>query len=467
MMGVAKLFKWSRQLWTSLSARLTVWFAVMAFLLLITATMLMYWKVVSHLSSEDEALASMKLMLVEAMLSDAMPARTTVQAVAASDSLPLERPLQVRVLRPDGSLLAETEGMGAELPAALFPASRKPTIITGNSGENYWATSSTVNGKIVQVASEADDEMRLLAPYRGRLWILFGIAFFLAGGVGHLISRHGIRPLKTLVNTMRGIETTTLDQRIDVSRLPIELAALGQTFNDMLERLQLSFTRVANVSDDIAPQLRTPLGIIRGQIEVALGADRTAADYKEILESSLEEVVTLSDLVHRMLFLARAENQALDMSQRAVDVGGELIAVRELYEPVAGEAGVSLDAASPASPLTVTGDPLLIRRALGNLVSNAIRHTPKGGSVTMTAERNGGEVRVSVIDTGCGIADTHLGHMFERFYRADRSSAGAGGNSGLGLAIVKAIATLHGGTVSIASTVGTGTRVTVSLPAAR
>ncbi len=462
MTALASVVRMLCQFRSSLAMRLTVWFAVMAFVLLFAATLLMYWRVAAHLTSEDEMVVSTKLMLVEALLSDALPPPTTVQMLANSGESYLDRDTFVRVLRPDGSILAQTDGMDSELPAATIPSWRKPTVIHGLSGRPYWVAASKVNDNTVQVATEADDEGRLLAPYRGRMWGLFGLAFAVAGAIGYRIALHGIRPVRTLVETMRGIESSTLDKRIDVSRLPMELAALGETFNAMLERLQRSFDRVSQFSDDIAHQLRTPLGIVRGQIEVALRAERSSADYRDILESSLEEIVTLSDLVHRMLFLARAENQAMALTREAVDMGREVLAVHDLYEPVASEAGVIFDVVIPDPPPMAVIDRLLTLRAVGNLVSNAIRYTPPGGRVTIAVGSDKEGARITVADTGCGIAPDHLPHMFDRFYRVER--AGTGGRSGLGLAIVKAIAELHGGGVGITSAVGVGTQVTIRFP---
>jgi len=445
----------------SLAARLTIWFAVMAFVLLFGAAVLMYWKVAEHLTGEDEMLAGMKLLLVEALLSDALPPPNAVQMLANSDESSLDSTTFVRVLLPDGGIQAQTNGMDAELPAAGIPASRRPTVVRGVSGRAYWVATSNMNGKTIQVATEADDEVRLLAPYHGRMWILFGVAFIISGGVGYRIALHGIRPVRNLVETMRGIESSTLGQRIDMSKLPVELIALGETFNAMLERLQQSFDRVSQFSDDIAHQLRTPLGIIRGQIKVSLRAERSGADYRDTLESSLEEIVTLSDLVHRMLFLARAENQAMALTREDVDLGHELQDVHDLYDPLASEAGIALTVTVPGAPLVASIDRLLILRAIGNLISNAIRHTPSGGTVNLAAAADREGIRITVADSGCGIAPEHLPSMFDRFYRVERSSAG--GRSGLGLAIVKAIAELHGGGVGIVSEVGRGTRVTISL----
>ena len=167
-----------------------------------------------------------------------------------------------------------------------------------------------------------------------------------------------------------------------------------------------------------------------------------------------------------MLFLARAKNQAIALAPEEIGIGRALSAVVDLYEPAASEAGVSLDIVVANPSLTVWGDRLLILRALGNLVSNAIRHTPRGGTVTIAAATDKDGALITVTSSGAGIAAEHLPHIFDRFCRADPSRSGE--RSGLGLAIVKAIVVLHGGDVRIISMVGRGTQVTITaLPGRR
>jgi two-component system heavy metal sensor histidine kinase CusS len=262
----------------------------------------------------------------------------------------------------------------------------------------------------------------------------------------------------------RRIRPTHLDERLQAAGLPAELAALADTFNAMLDRLGESFGRLARFSADIAHELRTPVNNLRGEVEVALGKPRPAEEYRDVLASGLEECVRLSRLIDSLLFLARAEDPRTQVEREPVDVGRELAAVREFYEATAAEAGVKLAAITGPGPVADLNRPFL-QRALGNLVANALAHTQPGGAVTLSATQEGGWVRVEVADTGCGIPATHLPYVFDRFYRVDRSRSSASGGLGLGLAIVKGIAELHGGSVSLASEVGRGTRFTLLLPA--
>lgn len=315
---------------------------------------------------------------------------------------------------------------------------------------------------IVQVASEAS-EFRLLAPTGGRLWLASLVALVLSGIAGYHIVRHGIRPLQTLAETVRAVGGATLGRRIEAGTLPQELRPLSLSFNAMLDRLQVSFDRVAQVTDDIAHELRTPLGVMTSQIDVALTAERPAGEYREVLESVREELTALSDMVQRLLFLSRVENQSVAVNREPLDIVAELDAVREFYDPLAAEAGISLTVAACPPRLDALGDRVLLRRAVINLVANAVRYTPPGGRIVLEAAREGDEVRIAVSDTGCGIPATYIPRLFDRFFRVDRARETGGGHIGLGLAIVKAIAELHDGSVVVESEMGRGTRVTLAL----
>ena len=247
--------------------------------------------------------------------------------------------------------------------------------------------------------------------------------------------------------------------------LPAELLALADTFNEMLDRLEESFGRLARFSTDIAHELRTPVNNLRGEVEVALGKPRGPEEYRDVLGSCLEECGRLARLIDSLLFLARAESPQAPVAREPLDVGRELATIRAFYEAAAAEAGVTLAVAAPDGVVAAL-DRTLFQRAVGNLVANALAHTPAGGSVTLRAAADGDRLRVEVADTGSGIAPEHLPHVFDRFYRADPARATADGRVGLGLAIVKSIAELHGGTAAVVSTPGQGTRVTLRFPAA-
>ena len=290
-------------------------------------------------------------------------------------------------------------------------------------------------------------------------------AVVLCSGTGYAIARRGIRPIERVTETARRVRSSTLHERIDTSDLPTELRALASTFNEMLDRLEESFAQVSQFSADVAHELRTPISNLRGEIEVALGKARTSDEYRETLGSALEECLRISRLIHSLLFLARAEDATDIPYHDTIHVSQEIEAVLEFYEAQAAEARVTLNA-EDADGLVATFDRTLFQQAIGNLVANAIAHTPPDGQVTIRSHGDGATLRIEVADTGCGIAAEHLPRVFDRFYRVDRARSGSAGNFGLGLAMVRSIAALHGGHVTIESEVGRGTRVVLEAPIA-
>jgi two-component system heavy metal sensor histidine kinase CusS len=253
-----------------------------------------------------------------------------------------------------------------------------------------------------------------------------------------------------------------MGERLATAGLPAEVRVLAETFNAMLDRLEDAFARLTRFSADIAHELRTPVNAIRAEVEVALGRPRTADQYMESLALCLEGCGKLARLIDSLLFLARAEDPKTVLSTGPVDVGRELAAVRELFEPAAAEAGVRL-AVETELGLVVPADRILLHRAIGNLVTNALTHTPSGGTVTLRACNADRAVRVEVADTGEGVAAEHLPYLFDRFYRADPARSGRGG-VGLGLAIVKGVMELHSGVAAVDSRPGVGTTVALTFP---
>jgi two-component system heavy metal sensor histidine kinase CusS len=466
-----------RRAW-SLAARLTAWYTLSAFALVLGATGFLYWALATNLDREDdEGLADEARLLGAALRRqpadlDALKREAARVPAAHLPSRVDVRILFIRVQNADGRWLVETPGMAEELPSGVFPAPAGTDLEPGGGAdvlrdrESYRVLVTRADGAVIQVALNRTREDNLLAEYRHSMWLVLALALAGCALVGYQVARRGLRPLHEIAATARRIRSTTLaEERLAAAGLPAEIAELADTLNDMLGRLEESFARLARFSADIAHELRTPVNNLRGEAEVALGRPRSPEEYREVLGSCLEECGRLARLIDSLLFIARAEDPRTQVERERVDVGRELAAVREFYEAAAAEAGVTLTADAPAGLAADVNRPLL-QRAVGNLVANALAYTGPGGRVALTAARDGGGVRIEVADTGCGIAAEHLPHLFDRFYRADRARSSAGGGGvGLGLAIVKTIADLHGGSVSLASEVGHGTRVTLRFPA--
>jgi len=297
--------------------------------------------------------------------------------------------------------------------------------------------------------------------FRRTLWLFVACAALMVGLLGWFAARRGLAPLRAMREQAAAVTAQSLDRRVPTRAVPAELADLATTLNEMLERLEDAFRRLSDFSSDLAHELRTPISNLMMQTQVALSRPRDADSYRAILESNAEEFERLARMISDMLFLAKAENGLAIVHREPVDLAREVQDLFDFYEALADEQAIRLDVQGAG---VVLGDRLMLRRALNNLLSNALRHTPAGGQVTVTIVRQAGQIVLTVENTGEMIPAQHLARLFERFYRADPSRQHASGEgTGLGLAITQAILRAHRGNVSVASARGL-TTFTLRLP---
>ena len=462
----------------SIALRMTMWYALSTFALILIATGFLYWVLTSSLEAEDARILEDNLhnlrLLVKSQPPSVLTERGGANAALAGEPQPY---VYFRILDAGTNAIVETPGISSELPvpdaselAELSSGREVGRKVTSHSGRILHTLSAREGGAagagsyVVQVALDRKNEETLLARYRERLVLALSISLVLCSFIGYAIARSGMRPIERIARTAERIGSSTLHTRIaTLGGLPPELEALAKTFNGMLDRLQDSFSRVSRFSNDVAHELRTPINNLRGEIEVALSKARSNEEYRETLGSCLEECERISRVIHSLLFLARAQTGLEPSEREAVDIGKELEAVGEFYEAAASEAGIALDV-SAAPGLRAAVDRTLFRQAVWNLVSNSIAHTPKGGSTDITAAGDSEWLRVTVTDTGRGIAAEHLPYVLDRFYRADSARSSLHGSLGLGLAVVKSIMDRHRGHIEIDSEVGRGTRVDLMFP---
>lgn len=462
----------------SLAVRLAVWYAFSAFLLLSVGTGLLYWGLVRRFEQQNDQYLQEKANGLARLLKEPSQRVDTVRWEVEEESVgPSSVRILSRIQAADGRVLFETSTMGRELPFDKITPKAKhgePVDIQTDSSKRFRALFSTVNAREasrhpqsfqVEVAVDLGYEERLLQSYLDQLWIVLGVGLVAAAAIGYRLAKRGIAPVQTMADTVKRVRSSTLGERVTLSGMPSELVELGEPFNEMLQRLEEAFQRLARFSSDLAHELRTPISNIRGELEVTLAQTRTPAEYRDAAQSSLEECQKLSRLIDRLLFLARSEHPETQIRRDAVDVNEELRRVLEFYEPAASEQAVQL-VLETNEQLPANLDRTLFQIALGNLVDNAVRHTPPGGRVVVTAQSSSGRLIVKVSDNGIGISPEHLPHVFERFYRANPARTHDGSGAGLGLAILETVTRLHQGTVSIESKLGEGTSVTVNLPAA-
>lgn len=290
--------------------------------------------------------------------------------------------------------------------------------------------------------------------------------------LGVLIARRIVAAPRALAAAAGQISARPPKERLSIAATPTELIESTQAFNRMLDRLEAAFERLSAFSSDLAHDLRTPINNLLGEAQVALSRPRSADEYRAVLESAVEEYERLSRLIEAMLFLARADDPQAAIDRRWVELARLLECSCGYFEMLAEEKGVALQVSQqgpePARQ-QVWADGALFVRALGNLISNALRYAPRGSTVMVSTQRleADGSVLLEVSNEGPAIAPEHHEQLFERSFRVDGSRAGSALNSGLGLAIVKSIMDLHGGRVGVRSAPGERTVFSLYYPGAQ
>lgn len=323
---------------------------------------------------------------------------------------------------------------------------------------------SRVSG-VLEVGQSQDDVSDTLRTLLLILGVAYPVTLVVASFGGIFLAGRALAPIDRLTRLARRISAEDLGQRLDLRLPDDEVGRLARTFDEMIARLDEAFRRQRQFTADASHELRTPMTVIKGQIEVALQRERDPQAYRRVLHAVNEEVDRMIRLVGSLLTLARADAGQIPITLEPVSLPDVVGAAIEQVQPLASRRGVDLQLSS-SRPVTLRADDDLILQLLLNLLDNAIKYTAAGGQVTVGWNANGREVELWVRDTGSGIAREHLTRLFERFYRVDKARSRAEGGSGLGLAISRWIAEAHGGSISVESALGRGSTFTVRLPAA-
>jgi two-component system heavy metal sensor histidine kinase CusS len=468
------------RLWRTLAFRLTAAYALAGLLLVLLATASLYLLTVTEMERGTTLFVADKFNVLRTLLRERPNDREALQEeIDLETAARRYEQFYIRLLDERNQPLLVTPGMEEQLDLGQLTrqSGTHPGRIlrmNGRNGQIFRVATATApvgfpptRTDMIQIAVDVSQQEQFLQRYRFWFFSILLGTFIALPLIGYQIARRGIRPVEDMAATARRISSTNLRERILPDGYPFELASLAGTFNQMLDRLEDSFERISRFSADIAHDLRTPVNNIRGEAEVGLARARTITEYREVLESCLEEAVRLSDLIGDLLFLARAESPVAHVRRESVNIVELLDGMREYYEASAAEAGVVLMTSANQAPVIAQLDRTLVQRAVSNLVSNAVAHTPPGGSVVLAATSEDWAVHIEVSDTGVGIPSEALPKVFDRFFRLDSSRSQASGGTGLGLAIVQSIMLLHGGQVEIASQLGQGTRVTLHMPIAK
>lgn len=362
-----------------------------------------------------------------------------------TDLLPLSP--QARARAAHGQRTIETVAVGGAEPVRLLTL---PVLRDGRVTE------------IIQVGMALRRTRAVRDRYFDTLIVLIPLGVGLAALGGAIIARVALRPVDEMARTARRITAEDLSRRVERRGTGDELDRLAETLNGMLERLDEAFGQTRRFAADAAHELRTPLTVLRGGIEVALRMERPPDEYRRVLASSLEEVERLIRLAEDLLLLSRSL-AGPEGSRAPVDLEPLVLEVFDVGARIGRDAGVSVRVDATA-PVTVAGDPTALRRALLNLVENAVKYTPAGGKVEIGLRQGDGVAEITVADTGLGIEPADLERIFEPFVRLDTARARDTGGAGLGLAIARSIVVAHGGTIAVESRPGSGSRFVIRLP---
>jgi heavy metal sensor kinase len=315
----------------------------------------------------------------------------------------------------------------------------------------------------VQTGISLNKSMALMATFRTELLLLTPLVILLAAAGGHFMSRKALKPVAALAAEARRINDRNLDIRLPVPDAKDEISDLSQTLNQMLERIDKAFASIRTFTGNASHELRTPISLLRTEIEVALYRPRNTEEYRAILGRLHEETVRMTSLVENLLSLARADGGAETIALTPIRVNSLFSQIEETWNRAMNHAMLDFRTELPDEDLVLLGDAQGIPRLLSILLENASKYTPPGGAVKLSAAVEGERIVLSVRDTGVGIAPEHSSRIFDRFYRIPSDGQGGPAGSGLGLALARWIAERHGAELSVESEAGRGSCFSLSL----
>lgn len=468
----------------SLRARFTLWYTLIFGALLLASSLGYYGLITRSIRTRlDLALANIARTAVSQYRSELVENQGEVDTAAAHFLNEFRPPhLSVAIFRAGRWRTQEDDGKvpgtplsrlitDAPPPEALAEARRTGDAALANSSSAFSPDGKLAIARVpeagtefyIVIAETREETAALLASLRRMFYLSLPLNLLLAGIAGLLFVRKSLTPITRMASQAEQLGANNLHERLPVIHPEDELGRLARVFNDLLGRLERSFSSMREFTADASHEFRTPLAIIRGEADVALSQERSIREYRETLAIIQDEARRLTRLVDDMLALARA------------DSGQRVHQIKEFYlDDLVEECARSFQSLAERNRQTLTldagqdvsirGDEELLRRMISNLLDNALKYTPPGGSISVALRRGESSVRLTIADTGIGVPSEDAARIFERFYRVDKARSRAVGGSGLGLSIVKWIAELHGGAVELESRVGHGSAFTVSLP---
>jgi heavy metal sensor kinase len=457
----------------TLAFRLTFWYAGIFMLTSCVAFLFFYFLIASVIrdrTDQDllgEARTLSSILKVQGM--KAVRRQIIFEAQAAG-----EKKIFFRLLSLDGQEFSSSNmsywrdiGVGKAAIEQLIGENRPVfnTVSLPDRQHNIRVLYAIVGRNIIlQLGQSMENYTRFIEAFRKIFVTTMASLFIFAAIVGWFMARRALAGVEAVTRTARQISETSLKERVPVKKYQDEVDQLAITFNQMLDRIQTLVTGIREMSDNIAHDLKSPITRIRGISEVSLTTGASEKEYENMAASTVEECDRLLDIINTMLVISKTEAGVNKLDARELDIGAVVRDACELFQSSAEDKDLRL-VCDVAGKFSISGDNRMIQRMIANLLDNAIKYTPAGGSVEVTVNTgNQDAVTLAVKDTGIGISEKDIPHIFERFYRCDPSRSEAG--IGLGLSFARAIARAHGGDITVFSAPEQGSTFTVTFPGA-
>lgn len=434
----------------TLSLRLALMFALVSSLLLGAVGLYLYQSLQREIAWRDDQALIGRLQRMQALIVDSESVESLRARPQLYENMLGNRDNLLWIIDNTGERLIEINPLALPVPR-LSPAS---TARLSDSPDNpalrlAWVDISSAGSRLTLIAGKyLGEREQMLSAYRWKVLLAVTVGALLVFLFGWLVSQRGLKPVRQLATRAATIDAQHLHIRLEPFRDVRELSALSHALNQMLGRLEQGFAQLSRFSEDLAHEMRTPLTNLMGQTQQALDRSRSVEEYQNLLVSNQEEYERLARMIDSMLFLARTEQPKSSIKRESVDLQCVVEQLCEYFEGMAQERGIELINLTCGA---LDAEPNLLRRALANLLANALRYAAPDTPVTISSRVTADGLEISVHNLGDVIAAEHLPHLFERFYRCDPSRNQPDDSGGLGLAIVRSIMQAHGGKVGVTS----------------